>query len=237
MLEINNLTSGYGKTRILHNVDINVKEGEFTALLGANGVGKTTLLMTVSGIIQPMEGTIKYMGINITNMPVYKIIELGLAHVPQEKLLFLDMTILENLEIGSWGSIIKYKGKEFDNQLNEIFGYFEILRLRKNKKASTLSGGEQQMLAIARALMAKPKMLLIDEPSSGLSPIMIHQVAMILDRINKAGVTILLVEQNIFLALELASRGYIIERGTITQTGTSEELLSDDRIRKSYLGT
>lgn len=236
MLEVNNLVSGYGKTQIVKNITINIKEGEFITILGANGAGKTTLLMTISGIIKPIAGDIKFMGKEINKLPPHSIIKLGLAQVPQDRLIFSEMTVLENLEIGTWGLAKKIRNRDFKLLLDEVFNFFEILGKRKNQKASTLSGGEQQMLIIGRALMSRPKLLMLDEPSSGLAPILVEQLASNLLKIRKNGIAILLVEQNTILALELADRGYVLENGTIVHSGNRKKLQSDGRIKKSYLG-
>jgi branched-chain amino acid transport system ATP-binding protein len=235
MLRVTNLDAGYGNTRILSGISLDVNQGMMITLIGANGAGKTTFLMTLSGIIKPTAGTIEFMETRIDKLPACTIVNLGMAHVPQGKLLFPEMTVLENLEIGAWGDA-SYGSKSLKPKLEEVFEYFEVLRERKHKKAGTLSGGEQQMLAIGRALMSRPKLLLCDEPSSGLAPIMVDHLAEIISNLHKNGLSVLLVEQNAYLALDLADRGYVLETGKIVFEGRAEDLRHDERIKKSYLG-
>ncbi len=235
MLKVRSLNVHYGAIQALKGVSINVSHGELVTLIGANGAGKTTLMMTLSGILKPTSGTIEFLGERLDQLSSYHIIDLGLVQVPQGRQLFPEMTTLENLELGA------YRAKNVGNQrmedkLEKVYGYFEILRERKNQKAGTLSGGEQQMLAIGRALMASPKLLLMDEPSSGVAPLIVEHLANIIIDLYKSGLSILLVEQNAYLALELASRGYVLENGSLVMTGQATELLQSERVKKAYLG-
>ena len=235
MLKVRSLNVHYGAIQALKGVSINVSQGELVTLIGANGAGKTTLMMTLSGILKPTSGTIEFLGERLDQLSSYHIIDLGLVQVPQGRQLFPEMTTLENLELGA------YRAKNVGNQrtedkLEKVYGYFEILRERKNQKAGTLSGGEQQMLAIGRALMASPKLLLMDEPSSGVAPLIVEHLANIIIDLYKSGLSILLVEQNAYLALELASRGYVLENGRLVMTGQAAELLQSERVMKAYLG-
>lgn len=235
MLKVRSLNVHYGAIQALKGVSINVSHGELVTLIGANGAGKTTLMMTLSGILKPTSGTIEFLGERLDQLSSYHIIDLGLVQVPQGRQLFPEMTTLENLELGA------YRAKNVGNQrtedkLEKVYGYFEILRERKNQKAGTLSGGEQQMLAIGRALMASPKLLLMDEPSSGVAPLIVEHLANIIIDLYKSGLSILLVEQNAYLALELASRGYVLENGRLVMTGQAAELLQSERVMKAYLG-
>lgn len=230
MLKVTNLDVHYGKLQVLRNISLDVNEGELVTLIGSNGAGKTTLLMSLSGIIKPTRGEIEFLGVRIEHMPSHKIVRLGLAHVPQGRMLFPDMTVLENLEMGA------SPDTNVKEALEEVYGYFGILTERKGQKAGTLSGGEQQMLAIGRALMTKPKLLLLDEPTSGLSPIMVQGVADIVTHLHQEGVTVLLVEQNASLALGLAERGYLLQSGNLVASGTTAELTQSDLVKKVYLG-
>jgi len=235
MLKVRSLNVHYGAIQALKGVSINVSQGELVTLIGANGAGKTTLMMTLSGILKPTSGTIEFLDERLDQLSSYHIIDLGLVQVPQGRQLFPEMTTLENLEMGA------YRAKNVGNQrtedkLEKIYGYFEILRERKNQKAGTLSGGEQQMLAIGRALMASPKLLLMDEPSSGVAPLIVEHLANIIIDLYKSGLSILLVEQNAHLALDLASRGYVLENGRLVMTGQATELLQSERVKKAYLG-
>lgn len=230
MLKVTNLDVSYGRIQVLRGISLDVSEGELVTLIGSNGAGKTTLLLALSGLIKPTSGEIEFLGMRIDNLPTYKIVGLGLAQVPQGKMLFPEMTVLENLEMGASPD---GNAKEV---LEEVYGYFKILAERKDQKAGTLSGGEQQMLAIARALMRKPKLLLLDEPTSGLSPILVQRLGDIIQSLHKGGVTMLLVEQNASLALGLADRGYLLQSGNLVASGTRSELLQNDLVRRVYLG-
>ena len=235
MLKVNSIDAGYGSTQILSEILLDVNQDEIITLIGANGAGKTTFLMTLSGIIRPTLGSIEFLGKRIDKLPPHAIVNLGLAQVPQGKMLFPEMTVSENLDPGAYRAA-HTGSKNTKQKLEEVYSYFQALKERKNKKASTLSGGEQQMLAIARALMTSPKMLLLDEPSSGLAPLIVERVAEIIIDLHKEGLTVLLVEQNADLALELADRCYVLETGRIVFEGKAEDFRHDERIKKSYLG-
>ncbi|MDQ1493681.1 MAG: branched-chain amino acid transport system ATP-binding protein [Actinomycetota bacterium] len=231
LLEIDGIEVRYGNIRALKGVTFEVAEGEIVALLGANGAGKTTTQKTVSGMLRPSLGTITYDGQRIDGIPAHELIRLGICHVPEGRHVFPRMTISENLEMGA------YRFKSVDQKdLEHVLELFPLLRERFKQQAGTLSGGEQQMLAIGRALMGKPRLLLLDEPSMGLAPLIVAQIFDIVRQVNADGVTVLLVEQNAAQALALASRGYVLETGEIVLTGTGSELLADDRVRAAYLG-
>ncbi len=233
MLEVRDLDVFYGKIHALKQLRFNVKKGEIVTLIGANGAGKTTILKTISKIIEPTHGIIKYRGENISKIPAHQIIDLGIAHVPEGRRIFSNMTVAENLEMGAY---IRRDPREIKDDLEKVFTTFPILKERYNQKAGTLSGGEQQMLAIGRALMGKPKMILMDEPSMGLAPLLVDQIFEIIQTINKNGTTILLVEQNAKRALEIADRVYVLETGRIIVEGTGKELLKDSKVKAAYLG-
>lgn len=233
MLKIKNLSVSYGAIEAVKNVSFEVNEGEVVTLIGANGAGKTSILRTISGLVRPSEGSISYLGNDIQKVPARKIVAEGLAQVPEGRHVFPGLTVLENLEMGAFLS----KNKE-ENKLNmkKIFERFPRLEERKNQDAATLSGGEQQMLAMGRALMSKPKLLLLDEPSMGLAPIFIQEIFDIIQDIQKQGTTVLLIEQNANKALSIADRGYVLETGKIVLSGTGQELLASQEVRKAYLG-
>lgn len=235
MLRVKNLDVYYGAIQALTGASIDVNEGELVTLIGANGAGKTTLLMTLSGIIKPTSGTIEFLGTRIDKLSSYALISLGIIQVPQGRLLFPEMTTLENLEMGAYGAK-DAKTKSMKQKLEEVYGYFEVLKERRNQNAGTLSGGEQQMLAIGRALMASPKLLLLDEPSSGLAPLVVEELSGIISDLHEKGLTILLVEQNASLALRLADRGYVLETGRIVTSGKASELAQNELVKKAYLG-
>jgi len=234
MLEISNINAFYGNIQALHNVSINIKQGEIITLIGANGAGKTTTLMSISGIVNPKSGEIRFNGEVISGKKPDKIVQMGLAHVPEGRHIFPYLTVMENLDLGA------YLRKDKDNvkkDLEHVFDLFPRLRERKNQQGGTLSGGEQQMLAISRALMARPKMLLLDEPSLGLAPLIVKQIFDIIKRINQEdGTTIFLVEQNANLALKVAHRGYVMENGHITMEDEAQKLLVNEEVKKAYLG-
>jgi len=217
----------------LNQVSLNVGEGEFITLLGANGAGKTTLLLTLSGIISPSAGTVEFQGERIDGKATHEIVRLGIVQVPEGRQLFSEMKVKENLEIG--GRLLK-DGDERLRELKRVYEYFGVLEKRKDQKASTLSGGEQQMLAIARGLMLKPRLLLLDEPSLGLAPLVVENLAEIMVKLHGEGLTILLVEQNARLALGLADRGYVLENGNVVAGGTAEDLMESGLLKKAYLG-
>lgn len=235
MLKVDNLDVYYGNVQALRRVSLDVNEGEIVTLIGANGAGKTTFLMTLSGIVKPSFGTIEFLGRRTDKLPPDAIINAGMAQVPQDRLLFHDMTVSENLEMGACQAP-DAKSKSIKQKMEEIYSYFEALDTRKDRKAGTLSGGEQQMLVIGRALMASPKLLLMDEPSSGLAPVIVEHLAEIITNLRRAGLSILLVEQNAYLALELADRGYLLQNGSVVASGTKSELLESDLVKRTYLG-
>ena len=231
MLKIENIDVYYGAIHAVKNVSFEVGEGEIVALIGANGAGKSTILKTVSGLMHPRTGTIRFCGQNISHTDAYKLLRTGLAHVPEGRRIFLQMTVQENLEMGAY--INKTIAPE---DLERVFEYFPRLKERRKQIAGTLSGGEQQMLAMSRALMSHPKLMMLDEPSMGLAPIIVDQVFDIIKELHKSGTTILLVEQNARKALQVADRAYVLETGTITLSGTGAELAKSDEVRKAYLG-
>lgn len=231
MLKVENIDVYYGAIHAVKNVSFEVGDGEIVALIGANGAGKSTILKTVSGLMHPRTGTITFCDQNITHTEAYKLLRTGLAHVPEGRRIFLQMSVQENLEMGA------YINKTLDpKDLEMVFNYFPRLKERRKQVAGTLSGGEQQMLAMGRALMSNPKLLMLDEPSMGLAPILVEQIFDIIKNLHKAGTTILLVEQNAQAALSVADRGYVLETGKIVTTGTGAELLASPAIKKAYLG-
>ncbi|MGX7680351.1 ABC transporter ATP-binding protein [Jatrophihabitans sp. DSM 45814] len=231
MLEVDDIEVRYGAIKALKGVSFTVDEGEIVALLGANGAGKTTTQRTVSGMLRPALGEIRYEGKRIDGIPAHELINLGICHVPEGRHVFPRMTVAENLDMGAF----RFK-KADEKVLAHVLELFPRLQERIKQQAGTLSGGEQQMLAIGRALMGKPRLLLLDEPSMGLAPLIVKQIFDIVREINDDGVTVLLVEQNASQALALANRGYVLETGEIVLTGTGPELLADDRVRAAYLG-
>ena len=231
MLKIEDLHVYYGAIHAIKGVSFEVKEGEIVALIGANGAGKSTILKTVSGLMHPRSGSITFCGEDITHTDAYKLLRTGLAHVPEGRRIFLQMTVQENLEMGAF---IKKEVSQAD--LDKVFTYFPRLKERRKQIAGTLSGGEQQMLAMSRALMSHPKLMMLDEPSMGLAPILVDQIFEIIKELHKGGTTILLVEQNARKALQIADRAYVLETGNITLSGTGAELASSDAVKKAYLG-
>ena len=231
LLEVDDIEVRYGAIRALKGVSFHVEEGEVVALLGANGAGKTTTQKTVSGMMRPAEGEIRFDGERIDGLPAHDLINLGICHVPEGRRVFPRMTVAENLEMGAF----RFKKPDLE-VLARCFELFPRLKEREHQYAGTLSGGEQQMLAIARALMGKPRLLLLDEPSMGLAPLIVRQIFDIVKEINSTGVTVLIVEQNAAQALGLANRGYVLETGEVVLSGTGKDLLADDRIRAAYLG-
>ena len=234
MLELSNIHTYYGNIRAVRGISLRVELGEMVCLIGANGAGKSTTLMTISGVERPVEGTITFEGAEITTTPPTERVVRGISQVPEGRLIFPQMSVLENLELGAY--FRKGGTAAIREDLDQVFEMFPILNERRGQQGGTLSGGEQQMLAIGRALMSQPRLLLLDEPSLGLAPIIVEQIFKIIQQINAQGTTILLVEQNAHLALQLAHRGYVMETGEITIEGTSEELLNDERVRQAYLG-
>ena len=231
MLKVDNINVYYGAIHAVKNVSFEVNEGEVVTLIGANGAGKSTTLKTVSGMLRTKTGSIEFMGENINHTEAHKLVYKGLAHVPEGRRIFQQMTVLENLEMGAF--IHKKPTKE---ELDDIFDRFPRLLERKNQIAGTLSGGEQQMLAMGRALISHPKLLMMDEPSMGLAPILVEQIFDIIKELHKAGTTILLVEQNAEMALKVADRAYVLESGSVALSGTGAELAETDAIKKAYLG-
>lgn len=232
MLEIEDIHVYYGAIHALKGVSFTVEEGEIVALIGANGAGKSTVLKTVSGLLHPRSGSVSFLGQDVTRMEAYKLLRLGLAHVPEGRRIFLQMTVQENLEMGAFTRNDSHKKED----LERMFALFPRLKERRKQVAGTLSGGEQQMLAMSRALMNNPQLLMLDEPSMGLAPILVDQIFDIIRELHAAGTTILLVEQNASKALEIADRAYVLETGAITLSGTGKELASSDAVRKAYLG-
>jgi len=233
VLKVKNLSVHYGMIQAIKDISFEVNEGEIVTLIGANGAGKSTILRTISGLVKPSSGEIEYLGKPIHNIATRKIVEQGIAQVPEGRHVFKGLTVQENLDLGSFTRKDK---QNLAGDLEAVFERFPILRERKNQDAATLSGGEQQMLAMGRALMTKPKLLLLDEPSMGLAPIFIKEIFHIIQDIQKQGTTILLIEQNANVALQIANRGYVLETGNIVLTGTGEELLASDEVQKAYLG-
>ena len=233
MLELKDLNVFYGGIHALKDVSLKINEGEIVTLIGSNGSGKTTTLRTISGLEKAKSGQIIFEEEDITAKPASEIVKLGISHVPEGRRVFSTMSVYENLEMGAY---IRSDKAEIRKDMEKIFNWFPILYERRNQNAINLSGGEQQMLAIGRALLSRPKVLLLDEPSMGLAPIIVNEIFEIIKDINKDGMTILLVEQNAKMALQCADRAYIIKNGSIELEGTSEELLNNDLVRKAYLG-
>ena len=233
LLEIRDLRIFYGKAAALRGISLGVSEGEVVTLIGANGAGKTTTLNAISGLVKPASGEIRFEGRRIDGSPPHKIARSRIGLVPEGRRVFGPMTVLENLEMGAF---LTRSRSEITRRIRNIYEHFPILEQRKYQAAGSLSGGEQQMMAIARSLMGEPKLMLMDEPSMGLAPLMVQEVAKIIKAINQTGVSILLVEQNARMALSLANRGYVLEVGSITAQGNAKELLSDPQVKKAYLG-
>lgn len=233
MLKVKDLNTHYGVIQALKGVSIDVKVGEIVTLIGANGAGKTTLLNSISGIVKPTSGTIEFEGKDITETRTQDIVKLGITQVPEGRRVFSGMTVYENLLMGAY---LRNDKDEMKRDIDSVFKRFPILEERQKQDASTLSGGEQQMLAMGRALMARPKILLLDEPSMGLAPLLVREIFNIIEDINEQGTTILLVEQNAQMALRIADRGYVLETGKLVLSGTGEELANNDEVKKAYLG-
>ena len=231
MLKVDDINVYYGKSHAIKGVSFEVNDGEIVALIGANGAGKSTTLKTVSGIMRTKTGSISFMDENISHIEPHKLVAKGLAHVPEGRRIFLQMTVMENLEMGAYTN-----GKFSQSDIDDVFERFPRLKERRKQIAGTLSGGEQQMLAMGRALMSHPKLLMMDEPSMGLAPILVQQIFDIIKELHAAGTTILLVEQNAEMALKVANRAYVLESGRVVLTGTGEELAQSEEIRKAYLG-
>jgi branched-chain amino acid transport system ATP-binding protein len=231
LLELDGIEVRYGTIRALRGVSLEVAAGEIVALLGANGAGKTSTLRTISGLLHPVAGTIRFDGTPIHTVPAHRIVSMGISHVPEGRRIFPRMSVQENLEMGAY----LRRGPSSD-EMDHVFSLFPVLRERRRQDGGTLSGGEQQMLAIGRALMSRPRLLLLDEPSMGLAPMVVAQIFRILTDIRAAGTTLLLVEQNAAQALAVANRGYVLETGEIVMSGPAADLLRDDRVRAAYLG-
>ncbi|MFA5866701.1 MAG: ABC transporter ATP-binding protein [Actinomycetota bacterium] len=236
MLKIERLVAGYGHVVALKGVDLEVKQGEIVTVIGANGSGKSTLLKTVSGQLKPQRGKVEFEGVNITGRPAEKVVTAGLSLVPEGRQLFPDMSVRENLEMGGYVFLKRRRRAAFDEQLAFVLDLFPVLAERTNQPASTLSGGEQQMLAVGRALMSRPRLLMLDEPSMGLAPKVIKSIFSALDRLNKEGLTILLVEQDANIALNIADRGYVFQTGQCVMDDTGQNLLNDPAVKEIYFG-
>lgn len=233
MLEIKDLEVYYGVIQAIKGVSFEVNEGEVIALIGANGAGKTTILHTITGLLEARKGTVTFDGKDITKVPAHKIVTMGMAHVPEGRRVFANLSVLQNLKMGAYTRKDK---NEIEQTLQTVYKRFPRLEERQNQLAGTLSGGEQQMLAMGRALMSHPKIILMDEPSMGLSPIYVNEIFDIIKEINASGTTVLLVEQNAKKALSIANRAYVLETGNIVLEGDAKELMNDDSVKKAYLG-
>jgi len=232
MLQVENLHSRYGRIEVLHGINLEVRAGEIVAVVGANGAGKTTLLKCLSGV-QPMAaGSITFQGQNITRVPAHRRLGLGLAQSPEGRQIFTNLSVEENLRLGAY----LFRDARVETDMDQTFDMFPILKEKRNLNAGDLSGGQQQMLAIGRALMGRPSCLLLDEPSMGLAPILVDQILEAVTNMRDQGITALLVEQNAFAALSIADRGYVMEVGKVTMSGTSQDLIADERVREAYLG-
>ena len=232
ILKVDNINVYYGAIHAIKGVSFHVNEGEVVTLIGANGAGKSTTLQTISGLLRSKTGSVEFCGENISRLPPHRIVERGLAQVPEGRRIFLQMTVQENLEMGAFTQ----SGSSVDADLENVYGQFPRLKERRRQVAGTLSGGEQQMLAIGRALMSHPRLLMLDEPSMGLAPILVEQIFEIIRSLHQGGTTILLVEQNAQMSLSVADRAYVMETGCITLSGTGRELAESDAVRKAYLG-
>lgn len=233
MLEVKDLEVYYGVIQAIKGVSFHVEKGEVIALIGANGAGKTTILHTVTGLLSPKKGSVIFQGKDITRVPAHKIVSMGMAHVPEGRRVFAELSVYENLKMGAYTRTDK---AEIEESLTNVYKRFPRLEERKNQMAGTLSGGEQQMLAMGRALMSRPSIILMDEPSMGLSPILVNEIFDIIRSVSESGTTVLLVEQNAKKALSIADRAYVLETGNITLEGNAKDLLEDDSIKKAYLG-
>ncbi len=233
MLEIRDLCTCYGKVQALWDVSLQVNEGEIVALVGSNGAGKTTLLNTISGLLRPASGSVTFLGHQIGGLPPHAIVELGISQVPEGGRVFPEMTVRENLEMGAY---LHRSWKEREAILKEVYQIFPLLKEREKQLARTLSGGERQMLAIGRCLMSRPRLCMLDEPSYGLAPLVVAEIFRIIQRLRDQGITVLLVEQNVRRALEIADRAYVLENGRICLEGACTELLENDHVRRAYLG-
>ena len=233
MLEVRDLQVYYGMIHAIKGISFDVNQGEVIALIGANGAGKTTTLHTITGLLAPKSGSVLFEGKDITKVPAHKIVSMGMAHVPEGRRVFAELSVYENLKMGAYTRKDK---KEIEESLANVYKRFPRLEERKNQMAGTLSGREQQMLAMGRALMSKPKIILMDEPSMGLSPIFVNEIFDIIRAVSESGTTVLLVEQNAKKALSISDRAYVLETGTITMSGKAKDLLEDEAVKKAYLG-
>lgn len=233
MLKVSNLHVAYGKINALKGISLEVHKGEVVTLIGSNGAGKSTLLKTISGLVRPKAGSITFEGEEITKISPDAVVGRGIAHVPEGRRIFTNLTVMENLKAGAY---LRRDKEQLQTDYEEMFALFPILKERKEQMAGTLSGGEQQMLALSRALLSKPKLIILDEPSLGLAPLIVDLVFDVIEKVRKTGITILLVEQNAHLALEIAQRAYVLETGEIKLSGQSESLLKDQRVIEAYLG-
>ncbi len=233
MLRIEKLSFAYGDLRVLWDVDLHVEQGEIVTVVGANGAGKSTTLKNVSRLVRPSSGSISFEGRDLVRLESHEVVELGIVQVPEARKIFPEMTVLENLRMGSY---VKATRGDREKNLARVFKLFPRMEERQRQLGGTLSGGEQQMLAIARGLMANPRLLLLDEPSLGLAPLLVRTIFETIEEINRQGVTILLVEQNVFQSLRIANRAYVLETGRVVLSGTGEQLLNDEHVKKAYLG-
>jgi len=233
MLTIDNINVYYGAIHALKGISVKVEEGQIVTLIGANGAGKSTILRTISGLLKPKTGQVLFEGKTIAGVPAHNIVKLGISHVPEGRRIFANMSVLENLELGAY---IRNDSKGVQEDMDKIFQRFPRLAERRSQMAGTLSGGEQQMLAMGRALMSRPRLLLLDEPSMGLAPLLVKEIFSIIKEINASGTTVLLVEQNAHMALSIAHQAYVLETGRITLSGDAKELAESEAIRKAYLG-
>jgi branched-chain amino acid transport system ATP-binding protein len=233
LLELRDLHAGYGRIEVLKGISLTVDEGEIVTLIGANGAGKTTTLMTISGVLRPRSGSMRFAGRELAHVPAHEVVALGIAQAPEGRKIFPRLSVLENLQIGA------FTRSDLDGiarDIERVYELFPILAERRHQAGGTLSGGEQQMVAVGRALMARPKLLMLDEPSLGLAPLVVKKIFEVIAELNQQGVTILLVEQNARMALKLANRGYVLETGELIIQGAARELLDDPRVRSAYLG-
>jgi branched-chain amino acid transport system ATP-binding protein len=233
MLEVSHLNTFYGKIQALWDISLKIEEAEIVALVGANGAGKTTLLNTVTGLLKPASGSVEFLGERIEGLDSHEIVELGISHIPEGRKLFPDMTVRENLEMGAY---TKRVWKQKQEMMEQVYALFPILKIRHGQIAGTLSGGEQQMVAMGRGLMSKPKLCVIDEPSSGLAPMVVDELFSTITNLRDQGISIFLIEQNVQQTLEIADRAYVLENGSIILEGESHQLLEEELIKKAYLG-
>jgi len=236
MLKLENVYTSYGNIEALKGISLEINQGEIVTMIGANGAGKSTMLNTISGVFHPKQGRIDFLGKRIDNLSAHIIVEMGISHVPEGRRIFPQLTVRENLEMGAYSRNFKFQISNFKSELESIFQYFPILKERLKHLGGTLSGGEQQMLALARALMAQPKLLLLDEPSLGLAPMLVDTIFEIIKKINHEGTAILLVEQNANAALKLANKGYVLETGKVVMQGAADALLKNPQLKAAYLG-